>query len=154
MDKVIRRYNGAIEYRASFYDTSGNSLKNTKVLFEVDDYNDYEVNTDSNGVALLTILIANGNHKVAAWNPSISYIASDNIKVFDVVTGGKNINMYYDNGNTYKVRVYGDDGTPVKAGQKVTFIIGSKKYTKTTDKNGYAKLKITSKPGLYAIKVT
>lgn len=118
MDKVIRRYNGAIEYRASFYDTSGNSLKNTKVLFEVDDYNDYEVNTDSNGVALLTILIANCNHKVAAWNPSISYIASDNIKVFDVVTGDNNINMYYDNGNTYKVRVYGDDGTPVKLAKK------------------------------------
>lgn len=42
----------------------------------------------------------------------------------------------------------------MKAGEKVTFTIGSKKYIKKTDKNGYAKLKITSKPGSYAIKAT
>lgn len=62
--------------------------------------------------------------------------------------------MYYDDGNTYTVRVFDDDGKPVKAGEKVTFTIGSKKYIKKTDKNGYAKLKITSKPGAYAIKAT
>lgn len=154
MGKVTKRFNGAIQYSASFYDRNGNPLKNTKVLFELDDYNDYQPTTDSNGVALLTILINNGNHKIGAFNPETSYIAYDNIKVFDVVTGGKNIKMYYDNGNTYKVRVFDDNGNPVKAGQKVTFKIGNKKYTKSTDKNGYAKLKITSKPGLYYIYAT
>ena len=154
MDKVTKRYNGAIQYRAIFYDDSGSPLKDTKVVFEVDDNNDYEATTDSNGVALLTILINKGSHKIAALNPVTWNISTDNINVFDVVTGGKNINMYYDDGNTYKVRVFGDDGKPVKAGEKVTFAIGNKKYTKKTDKNGYAKLKITSKPGLYAIKAT
>ena len=154
MDKVTKRYNGAIQYRASFYDEYGNPLKNTKVVFEVDDYNDYEATTDSNGVALLTILINKGGHKIAALNPVTLDISTDNINVFDVVTGGKNIKMYYDDGNTYKVRVFGDDGKPVKAGEKVTFTIGSKKYTKKTDKNGYAKLKITSKPGFHYIKAT
>lgn len=154
MDKVTKRYNGAIQYRASFYDEYGNPLKNTKVVFEVDDYNDYEATTDSNGVALLTILINKGGHKIAALNPVTLDISTDNINVFEVVTGGKNIKMYYDDGNTYKVRVFGDDGKPVKAGEKVTFTIGSKKYTKKTDKNGYAKLKITSKPGFHYIKAT
>ena len=154
MDKVTKRYNGAIQYRASFYDEYGNPLKNTKVVFEVDDYNDYEATTDSNGVALLTILINKGGHKIAALNPVTLDISTDNINVFDVVTGGKNIKMYYDDGNTYKVRVFGDDGKPVKAGEKVTCTIGSKKYTKKTDKNGYAKLKITSKPGFHYIKAT
>ena len=154
MGKVTKRFNGIIQYSASFYDLDGNPLKNTKVLFELDDYNDYQPTTDSNGVALLTILINNGNHKIAALNPVSNYIAYDNIKVFDVITGGKNINMYYDNGNTYKVRVFDDNGNPVKAGEKVTFKIGNKKYTKSTDKNGYAKLKITTKPGLYRISAT
>ena len=151
MGKVVKRYNGAIQYQATFYGASGNPLKNTKVLFEVDDYNDYTPTTDSNGVALLTILINNGNHKIAAYNPQTNFIDSANIKVFDVLTGGKDINMYYDGANTYKVRVFDDNGKPAKAGEKVLFAVGKKTYTKKTDKNGYAKLKITSKPGLYEI---
>ena len=151
MGKVTKRYNGVIQYSASFFDVNGDPLKDTKVMFEVDDYNDYQPVTDSNGVALLTILITNGNHKIAARNPATGEIDSANIKVFDVVTGGKNINMYYDDGNTYKVRVFDDNGNPVKAGQKVTFKIGSKKYIKTTNKNGYASLKIPALPGNYFI---
>ena len=151
MGKVTKRYNGVIQYQATFYDADGNPLKNTKVLFEVDDNNDYQPTTDSNGVALLTIAIKNGNHKIAALNPQTLYIDSANIKVFDVLTGSKDIEMYYDGGNTYKLRVFDDNGKPVKAGEKVTFAIGKKTYTKKTDKNGYAKLKITSKPGLYEI---
>lgn len=151
MGKVTKRYNGAIQYSATFYDASGNPLRNTKVLFEVDDYNDYRPSTDSNGVALLTILISNGNHKIAAQNPDTGYVDSAYIKVFDVLTGGKNINMYYDGGNAYKVRVFDDNGNPVKAGQKVTFTLNGKKYTRSTDKNGYASFKITAKPGTYSL---
>jgi hypothetical protein len=47
--------------------------------------------------------------------------------------------------------VFDDNGKPVKAGEKVTFAVGKNVYTKKTDKNGYAKLKIDSKPGLYEI---
>lgn len=151
MDKVTKRYNGIIEYRAIFYDNSGKPLANTEVLFEVDDNNDYSAKTDAQGIALLTIRISNGNHKVAALNPISSNISYDNIKVFDVVKAGKDIKMYYDGGNTYKVRVYDDYGKPVKAGQKVTFKIDGKTYSKKTDKNGYAKLKITNKPGYYYV---
>ena len=151
MGKVTKRYNGVIEYSASFYDVNGTPLKNTNVIFELDDNNDYRVSTDSNGVALLKILITNGNHKISALNPTNNYVDSVNIKVFDVVTGGRNINMYYDDGNAYKVRVLDDNGNPVKAGQKVTFTFNGKNYVRSTDKKGYASFKITAKPGLYAI---
>ena len=151
MGEVTKRFNGAIQYKATFYDYSGNPLKNTKVFFEVDDMLDYESTTDPNGVALLTILINNGNHKISAYNPVAVNISSDNIKVFDVITGGKNINMYYDGGNTYKVKVFDNYGKPVKAGEKVTFTLNGKKYVKKTDKNGFAKLKITLTPGSYYI---
>ena len=153
MGKVTKRYNGFIQYQATFLDANGTPLKNTKVIFEVDDNNDYSPVTDSNGIALLTIPISNGNHKIAALNPQTMAIDSAVIKVFDVITGSKNIKMYYDGGNTYKVRVFGDDGKHVKAGQKVTFAVGKKTYTKKTDKNGYAKLKLTFKPGTYEMGV-
>jgi hypothetical protein len=151
MGQVTKRYNGAIQYSASFYDLNGNPLKNTQVFFEVDDYNDYQSTTDSNGVALLTVLITKGNHKIAALNPVNNYIDSANIKVFDVITGGKDIKMYYDDGNVYKVRIFDDNGNPVKAGQKVTFTLNGKKYVRSTDKNGYASFKITATPGSYII---
>lgn len=152
MDKVTKRYNGIIQYRAIFYDNSGKPLPNTDVLFEIDDNDDYQVKTDSEGIALLTIKITKGNHKIAALNPVSTNISYANFKVFDVVSGGKDIKMYYDGGNTYKVRIFDDNGKPLKAGQKVTFTINGKSYVKKTDKKGYAKLKITDKPGYYVIQ--
>ena len=151
MNGVTKRYNGAIQYQAIFYDIYGNPLKNTKVLFELDDYNDYEPTTDSNGVALLNILIDNGNHKISAYNPSSYNISHDYIKVFDVITGGRNISMHYDDGSTYKVRVFDNNGNPLKANEKVTFTVGNKKTTVKTDKKGYATLKLNYKSGLYTV---
>ena len=151
MGKVTKRYNGGIQYQATFYDADGNPLSNQQVIFEVDDKDDYSATTDAKGVALLTIAINNGNHKIAAASINPPCINYDNIKVFNVLAGNKDFKMYYDGGNTYSVRVYGDDGKPVSAGQKVTFYLENKKYTRVTDKNGYAKFKITAKPGYYQI---
>jgi hypothetical protein len=156
MNGVTKRVNGGIYYQASFYDSSGNPLKNRNVWFTLDNNVDlgYNVITDSNGVALLKAKIANGNYRLNAFNLDTGDKASSYIKVFDVITGGKDISMYYDDGTTYKVRVYDDNGNPVKSGQKVTFTINGKKYVRSTDKNGYAKLKIPSLPGSYVIRAT
>lgn len=151
MGKVTKRFNGGIQYQATFYDANGNPLSNKEVYFEVDDKDDYSATTDANGVALLNIAIKNGDHKIAALSTDPLCVNYDNIKVFNVLSGNKNFKMYYDGGNTYNVRVYGDDGKPVKAGQKVTFYIQNKKVTRSTDKNGYAKFKITVKPGYYQV---
>ena len=151
MGKVTKRYNGAIQYKATFHTADGKPLANQVVYFEVDDSKDYQATTDSKGVALLNIYIANGNHKIAALSTDPLCVNYDNIKVFNVLTGNKDLKVYYDGGNCYKVRVYDDNGKHVKSGKKVTFYVGNKKYTRTTDKNGYAKLKLTQKPGLYQV---
>lgn len=156
MDGVVKRLNGGIWYKATFYNGDGNPLKNTGVFFTLNNEDlGWDATTDSNGVAILKAAISNGNYKLNAFTPlDVDNPVSTNIKVFNVITGAKNINMYYDDGTTYKVRVFDDNGNPVKAGQKVTFKIDNKKYVKTTDKNGYAKLKIDSTPGLHNIYVT
>ena len=109
------------------------------------------ITTDSNGVGLLKVALKNGNHKIISYNYATGENVSDTFKVFDVLTGGKDINMYYDNGNTYKLRVFDNNGNPVKAGQKVTFNFDGKKSIVKTDKNGYATFKLTQKPGYYPI---
>lgn len=155
MHGVTNRLNGGIWYKTTFFDAYGKPLQNQKMWFTFDNNVEYgyEVATDSNGVAILKAAVNNGNHKINAFNIITGDIMVDDIKVFNVITGGKNINMYYDDGTTYRVHVFDDNGKPVKAGQKVTFTINNKKYVKKTDKKGYAKLKIPSTPGLYTISV-
>ena len=156
MNGVSNRYNGAISYSATFYDTSGNPIKDQEMWFTLDTSEvnlGYDVKTDSNGVGILTVELAKGNHYVTAYNLFTGYNSTDHFNVFDVITGGKNINMYYGDGKVYKVRVFDNDGNPVKANEKVTFQIANKKYTKLTDKNGYASFKIDLKPGIYQIYV-
>ena len=151
--KVTNRYADGVIYEATFYDSEGYVLKDTSVFCGLDSKEfGYTGVTDSNGVAKFAIPAKVGNHKlylISAYN--IDNPVIDDINIFKVLTGNKNIKMYYDGGNTYSVRVYGDDGKPVSAGEKVTFYLENKKYTRSTDKNGYAKLKITAKPGIYQI---
>lgn len=75
----------------------------------------------------------------------------------DVITypakllGGKDINMYYCDGKTYSLKVYGINGKLAPAGQLVTVKIGKNKYTARTNSKGIATLKLTALPGKYKI---
>ena len=50
----------------------------------------------------------------------------------------------------FKVRVFDDNGN-VSKNVKVTFTINNKKYTRTTDNNGYASFMVSLNPGKYTI---
>jgi len=64
------------------------------------------------------------------------------------------LKMYYYDGSKYQVRVYGTDGKPA-SGVSVVFKLDGKKFkTLTTDKDGYAKVKITKTPKTYKISAT
>lgn len=58
---------------------------------------------------------------------------------------------YYRNDSQYSVKVIGDDGNPVGAGELVTFNINGILYTRTTNESGYATLNINLGPGEYII---
>ena len=58
--------------------------------------------------------------------------------------------VYYGAGKYFKVRVFDDDGNVAK-NVKVTFTINNKKYTRTTDNNGYASFKVALNPAKYTI---
>lgn len=150
--KVTKRYNGMIEYSATFLDSDKKPLQNTVVYCGIDSVLlGVNATTDSKGVALFLLPTQKGNHTLYLMNTVASDITSDTVYVFDVLTGNKNFNLYFNSGKSYTVRVYGDDGKPVKANQKVTFTVNFKKHTVKTDKNGYAKLKINFQPGSYLV---
>ena len=153
-------------YEASFYESDGVPLKNTKVFCGVNSVS-YGIDaiTDSNGVAKFALNLGNGNYKLYLVNPVTEDVVSDDLKVFDVLTGGKNLNVYFNSGKYYTVRAFDNNGNPVSAGKKVTFLIEynkinsktykvstvTKKYTVKTDNKGFAKLKVNFQPGTYAV---
>lgn len=150
--KITKRYNVGVEYSTTFYDSEGKPLENTIVYCGVNNPL-YGVNSTTNekGLAQFLLPIKNGQYTLYLMNPETSQLKTDTVKVFDVITGGKNINAYFNSGKYYTVRVFDNDGKPLKVGQKVTFTVNLKKQTIKTDKNGYAKLKINFQPGTYLV---
>ena len=134
MDKLTKIYNGAIGYTSTFYDTEGNLLKNSEIFLQVDSML-YSRTTNNNGVATLLVPIKKGNHMIYAYNPVSDEHAEKSVKVFNRISGNKNLKAYFGSG-TYKIRVFDDNGNPVKAGEKVTIKIDNKKYVVKTDKKG------------------
>jgi hypothetical protein len=151
MGKITKRYNGAIEYQATFYDLNGKPLKNQEVYFYIDDGFSEYATTNSNGVAKVKLEVSSGKHKLTAHNYETNTEKTVQINVFKVITGNKKIVTYYEKAKYYKVRIIGENGKHVKAGQKVKFKIDGKTYIRKTNKYGYAKLKIKQAPGFYEI---
>ena len=65
---------------------------------------------------------------------------------------GSNLNMLYTSGKYFKVRLTAD-GEPL-AGQTVKITINGKTYSKTTNKDGYASIKISLAPKTYSVKAS
>ena len=160
MGKVTKRFNGGIQYQATFYDADGNPLSNQEVYFEVDDKDDYSATTDANGVALLNIAVKNGDHKIVALCTDPLGVNQDNIKVFNVLTGNKNFKMYLTSFKNkaakksikFKVKFLGKN----KKNKKIKVKFNKKTYKAKTNKKGIAvfKLKTPKKLGSYKIVVS
>ena len=136
-------------YIVSLVDSNGNKLNNADVVVYINDVA-YTLKTDANGVLNYNILLSPGSYKIAVKNSPTGEVKSQDIKVVKRITENRAVTMYYGAGKYYKVKVFDDNGNPAK-GVRVTFTISNKKYTRTTNNNGYASFKISLKPAKYTI---
>ena len=113
----------------------------------------YNLNTDGNGRIIINNTLKPGTYKVTIKNPDTLEEKSQTIKVLKRIAENKNLVMYYGAGSSYKVRVYDDYGRIAK-NVTVKFKINGKTYSRRTNSNGYAYLKISLKPKKYAISAT
>ena len=90
-----------------------------------------------------------GDGKYAPVTKS-SVVVKEHVPVIKLTAS--NLNMLYSSGKYFKVRLT-SDGQPL-ANNKVKITINGKTYTRTTDKNGYASLKISLAPKAYTVKAT
>lgn len=150
---MTRGYNSGLDYTASVYDAEGSPLANAKVTVKVDT-NTYTVQTDSNGVLRLNNKLAVGNHAIVIINPVTGEYKLNNLKIAARITGNKNVKIFFADNSKYTVRIVGDDGNYVGAGEVVKMNVGGKTYSVKTDANGYATLKLSLKVKKHTITIT
>ncbi|WP_405306934.1 C1 family peptidase [Methanobrevibacter sp.] len=137
------------KYSATLRDSKGNPLKNKQIQMIFNGIS-YKLNSDANGQISLNVNLKPGTYTVKVTNPATGEVMTQKITVVKRITQNKDLKMYYGAGKSYKVKVVDDYGKVAK-NLRVTFKISGKKYYAYTDKNGYASLKISKKPGKYVI---
>ena len=151
-------YNAGGSFAVQFLDSNGKPLANTKVSAKFDNQELSGAITNEEGILSINIHPTNpiGKHYIDYVNPKNGETLRVTINIVSRFSGNANVNMYYYDGHTYKVRVKGNDGKFVEEDQIVTIKIGKHTFKVKTDEDGYAILKIPSKitPGKYTISTT
>ena len=151
-------YNAKSSFTVQFFDSNGTPLANTLVTAKFDNEVIKGAKTDANGTLTIGIDPKNeiGKHYIDYANPETGEQLRITINVLSRFAGNSNVNMYYYDGHSYKVRVRADNGQFAGKNQLVTIKIGKKTFKVRTNANGYAILKIPSKvtPGKYTIAAT
>ena len=91
--------------------------------------------TGDKGLARLNINLNPGEYIVTAMNPVTGDLTANNIIVLSRIIENADLVKYYRNASQYAVKVIGDDGKAVGAGESVTFNINGVLYTRQTDAN-------------------
>ncbi len=148
LTKIVRN---ASQYYATFRDSQGNYLASgTEVTFNINGVM-YHRTVGENGIAQLNINLDQGKYILTAINPVTNDMASNNIVVISKIVENHDLVKYFRNDSHYVVRILGDDGNPVGAGENVTFNINGVFYTRQTNESGYVQLNINIQAGEYII---
>ena len=112
--------------------------------------------TDKNGVAIINIELKKiGTHEIIAkYEGTIKHNKStttNKIQIINPFTKNINMSMYYQEKINYKIQIIGKNNKPIKADERIIFKINKKTIKTKTNKNGYATIKLTLKPGKYTI---
>ena len=129
-------------------DEDGQIAANKTVQFTVNGVT-YNRTSDANGVAGLNINLDSGNYEitVACGNVTHTHNLAVEQSMTKIVAEDKEFNQ---KGNFYSAFLVDENNKPI-ANQNVVFDINGVKYTKVTDENGEAKLKINLDGGLHYI---
>ncbi len=149
---VTKVFRNESQYYVTLRDSEGNYLaEGSQVEFNINGVMYYRYVSGDKGLARLNINLNAGEYIITATNLETGQMSSNNITVLPRLIENHDVTKYFRNATQYTVKVIGDDGNPVGAGENVTFNINGVFYNRTTDENGIAKLNINLAPGDYII---
>jgi len=143
-------------FYATFYKNTGQVLANTYVKFNIAGKT-YKVKTNNNGVASLSLkTLKKGTYTITIYNPD-GLTKTNKVKVVKSTTTSLTSSYYTflksESTKKVKVKLLNGLGYAPQKGKIVKITINGKTYSKKTNKNGYASLKLPSlKKGIYKIK--
>lgn len=147
---VVKLYGSGTQYLAIFRDLNGRALMSSPVYFIIGNKT-YNYTTQPNGIVRLNIGLNPGLYNITAFNPVSGENKTNSIFVFKKIMENRDVTNYFGAKSTYKVRLYGNDGNPLGAGNLVVFKVNGKTYKVKSDRNGYAKLSVSLNPKQYTI---
>lgn len=142
------------EFSVKLADKNGTGIANKTITFTLNKVVS-EVLTDDDGIARLIVTVNPGEYTIKySFNETGYSTSADSKKILVISTGTSKIKAsnyvaYIGAKNKYKVQLTVGD-LPLE-GRNVTFTINGKKYTKVTNSNGKASLKINLPKGTYTI---
>jgi len=148
---VVKVFRNDTQYYATFRNSNGDYLPNGVIIWFNINGVLYGRTVRENGVAKLNINLEAGEYILTAMNSVTGEQSSNIITVLSKFSENNDLVKYYKNDSQYTVKLIGDDGKAVGAGEKVTFNINGVFYTRTTNASGIAKLNINLGPGSYII---
>ena len=149
---LVKVFRNATQYYATFLDSEGKYLKDgAAVRFNINGVMYDRKVTGDKGLAKLNINLEQGEYIITAINLETGEMCANNITVLPRIVENYDLTKYYRNASQYTVKIIGDDGKAVGAGENVTFNINGVFYTRTTNESGIAKLNINLQPGDYVI---
>lgn len=141
-------YKNSAKYSSTFYDKKGKVLKNTAVKFKLDK-KIYSVKTNSKGVGKLAIDLKPGKYNILITNPKTTESVTKTVTIKSLIET-KDLSLTENKKAKFNVKVLNSNGK-ASPNKKVTIKLNGKTYTKTTDKNGIARLGISLGSGKYTV---
>ena len=157
-EDLVLSYRDGSSWDVTLVDDYGNAISDVNVALCVNGRT-YNVKSDANGVARLTINLAPGNYDVNATFKGNSKYATSftnatvTVNKAVVVLSSYNLTMSYKDGSSLDVSVYDDKGNAI-SDVNIEFGIKGKTYNVKTDVNGIAKLPVNLGPGSYNVNAT
>ena len=149
-DDFTKVYTSDSSFKAYFLDYDGALLNNTCVGFQIRNTT-YNRTTNNYGLAKQAIGLTPGNYTVTIINYYTNERITNKIEVIPQIVENSDLTKYYRSNKDFVVRIIDDYGYPVEEGKSVSFTVNGATYTRTTDRNGYAKMQINLYPGQYTI---
>ena len=150
---MVRGYNSGMDYTAQLFDCDGNPLVNVNVTVTVN-AETFTVLSDSEGIVKFNQVLAVGDYSIGVFNPQTNESQTTTLKILGRITDNKDLSIFFADGSLYNIRITGDDGNYVGAGETVAITVGGVTYNVATDQNGYANLKLSLAVETYTVTAT
>lgn len=146
---ITKIFRNSTQYLALFLDSSGKSLKNTTVSFNINGVF-YNRTTNDNGWAKLNLNLEEGEYILTAINSVTGEKRANTINIVSLISAN-DLTKYYRSDSQFIVRIHTLDGGWAGAGENVTFNIHGMIYNRSTNETGHVRLNINIEPGTYSI---